>query len=99
MLDSWLNVSCLLYVDLFTFKMIVCTTRQHPPYQIVDDKTKFLRAFKLMQHFEWFTTFVECDLFLNTVYTDCLSTSPAATYEAEVIKVGVAMLHGGCGIA
>lgn len=30
---------------------------------------------------------------------DCIATSPAATYEAEVIKVGVAMLHGCCGVA
>lgn len=29
----------------------------------------------------------------------CLATSPTATYEAEVIEVGIALLHGCCGIA
>lgn len=32
-------------------------------------------------------------------YTSEVSTSPTASYEAEVIKVGVAMLHGCCGVA
>lgn len=49
-----------------------------------------------MQHVELFPPFF---LWTFYIYIDCISTSPAATYEAEVIEVGVAMLHGCCGVA